>query len=141
MDAKVLIPLDDSPTSAATLDYVLAHPARFASPLILLHVVDVDKLAYRMIPDFQLNMVKERARESGEEFLAEQLQRVSNAGLQARTRLETGSPRKVIPRVAEEEEVGMLVIGRSHAGEIRDVLFGSVTNYVLHQVRCPVLLV
>ena len=141
MDAKVLIPLDDSPTSAATLDYVLAHPARFASPLILLHVVDMDKLAYRMIPDFQLNMVKERAWQSGEEFLAEQLQRVSNAGLQARTRLETGSPRKVIPRVAEEEEVGMLVIGRSHAGEIRDVLFGSVTNYVLHQVRCPVLLV
>lgn len=141
MNAKVLIPLDDSATSTATLDYVLAHPARFASPLVLLHVVDVDRLAYRMIPDFQLNMVKERARQAGEEFLAAQLQRVTDAGLQAQTRIETGSPRKVIPRVAEEEGVGMLVIGRSHAGEIRDVLFGSVTNYVLHQVRCPVLLI
>ncbi len=141
MDAKVLIPLDDSPTSEATLDYVLTHPARFASPLILLHVVDVDRLAYRMIPDFQLNMVRDRARQAGEDFLSSQLQRVTAAGLQAKTRLEAGSPRKVIPRVAEEEEVGMLVIGRSHAGEIRDVLFGSVTNYVLHQVRCPVLLV
>jgi nucleotide-binding universal stress UspA family protein len=35
-----------------------------------------------------------------------------------------------------------LIIGRhTGAGEIRDVLFGSVANYVLHNVKCPVLLI
>jgi hypothetical protein len=39
------------------------------------------------------------------------------------------------------QELQLLVIGRHEGGgEIRDVLFGSVANYVLHNVRCPVLL-
>jgi nucleotide-binding universal stress UspA family protein len=34
-----------------------------------------------------------------------------------------------------------MIIGRREStGEIRDVLFGSVANYVLHNVACPVLL-
>ncbi|MDY0261315.1 MULTISPECIES: universal stress protein [Syntrophotalea] len=32
------------------------------------------------------------------------------------------------------------MLGRRTAGEVRDVLFGSVTNHALHRVRCPVLL-
>ena len=35
----------------------------------------------------------------------------------------------------------LTIIGRREStGEIRDVLFGSVANYVLHNVACPVLL-
>jgi C4-dicarboxylate transporter DctM subunit len=34
----------------------------------------------------------------------------------------------------------LLVLGRRTAKEVRDVLFGSVTNHALHRVRCPVLL-
>jgi len=35
----------------------------------------------------------------------------------------------------------LIIIGRREStGEIRDVLFGSVANYVLHNVACPVLL-
>jgi nucleotide-binding universal stress UspA family protein len=33
-----------------------------------------------------------------------------------------------------------LILGRRGSGEIRDVLFGTVANYALHNVRCPVLL-
>ena len=141
MSPNILVPIDDSATSARCVDYLLANRERFPATLVLLHVVNIDKLAYRMIPDFQLKMIRERARQSGAEFLAGQARRLAEAGLSVAERLEEGNPREVIPRVANAEPFELLVIGRSHMGEIRDVLFGSVTNYVLHQVTCPVLLV
>ncbi|WP_305041479.1 universal stress protein [Geoalkalibacter sp.] len=141
MELKILLPLDDSETSKRTLDYVLANRERFSPPLTLLHVVSIDKLAYRMIPDFQMDMVRERARATGEQFLQKTQERLAAAGLQVVPRLELGNPRELIPRIANSENFQLLVIGRGHMGEIRDVLFGSVANYVVHQVRCPVLLI
>ncbi len=141
MTPKILVPIDDSATSARCLEYLLANRERFPAPLVLLHVVNIDQLAYRMIPDFQLKMIRDRARRAGEDFLSGQVQRFVAAGMSVEGRLEEGNPREVIPRVANGESFQLLVIGRSHMGEIRDVLFGSVTNYVLHQVAGPVLLV
>lgn len=141
MDLKILLPLDDSETSARTIDFLLANHEQFAAPLTVLHVVNIDKLAYRMIPDFQMDMVKDRARSAGEKLLEKLEQRFTQAGLQVQTRLEFGNPREVIPRIANQDAFHLLIIGRSHMGEIRDVLFGSVANYVMHQVKCPVLLI
>ncbi|WP_305045185.1 universal stress protein [Geoalkalibacter sp.] len=141
MELKILLPLDDSDTSKRTLAYVLANRERFTPPLTLLHVVSIDKLAYRMIPDFQMDMVRERARATGEQFLQKTKERLAAAGLDVVPRLEVGNPRELIPRIANSEGFQLLVIGRGHMGEIRDVLFGSVANHVVHQVRCPVLLI
>jgi nucleotide-binding universal stress UspA family protein len=94
-----------------------------------------------MIPDFQLEMVRENARKAGQALLEKQAAILRAAGFETELLLELGSPRQEIPRIANEQGFQLLVIGR-HAGtgEIRDVLFGSVANYVLHNVHCPVLL-
>lgn len=138
---KILLPIDRSNIS----DRVLAEIAdrRHWLPsgsLTLLHVVDMDRLAYRMIPDFQLDMVSAKATEAGAALLEEKAAVLREAGLTVETRLETGAPREVIPRIANGESFALLVLGRRGTGEVRDVLFGSVTNHALHRVRCPVLL-
>lgn len=140
MDIKILIPVDDSPTALKTIEAVIEQKARFPKKITLLHVVN-DQLAYRMIPDFQLDMVRENAGKAGQQHLEKIAQQLIAAGFETELRLEFGAPRRVIPQVANDEEFQLLVIGR-HAGggEIRDVLFGSVANYVLHNVKCPVLL-
>lgn len=140
MAVRVLIPICDGVTSKATLDAVIAHKEQFTDPLTLLHVVNVKKMDYRMIPDFQIDMVREYATRTGEKFLAAQAQRLRDAGLNVIPRLELGFPRDVICAIANAEQFSLVVIGRHGSGEIRDVLFGSVSNYVLHGVKCPVLL-
>lgn len=140
MATKILVPIDGSETSARTIRAILAHRERFPAPITLLHVVDLDKFAYRMIPDFQVAMIRESARRAGEQLLAAQQALLAEAGLAVEVRLEYGSPRDLICRIANDEEFALLVLGRRGLGEIRDVLFGSVANHVLHQVRCPVLL-
>ncbi len=140
MIPKILIPVDDSPTSLKTIEAVIAHRERLPKKLTLLHVVN-DQLAYRMIPDFQLDMVRENAGKAGHNKLHQIGALLQEAGFETELRLEFGSPRRVIPRIANEEEFELLIIGRNAgSGEIRDVLFGSVANFVLHNVKCPVLL-
>ena len=140
MATKILIPICDGVTSKATIDAVIAHQDQFQDPLTLLHVVNVKKMDYRMIPDFQIDMVRQYATRTGEKFLAAQVARLQEAGLKVITRLELGFPRDVICSIANEENFSLVVIGRHGSGEIRAALFGSVSNYVLHGVKCPVLL-
>jgi len=140
MDTRILIPVNDSPTSQKTIDDVISYKEKFPPKLTLLHVVN-DQLAYRMIPDFQVEMVRENAEKAARQRLDQQAEALRQAGFEVELRLEFGAPRRIIPQIANTEGFQLLVIGRkAGSGEIRDVLFGSVANYVLHNVKCPVLL-
>ena len=141
MDRKILVPVDGSDAANRMIDAVIVRKAQFQAPLTVVHVVNVDKLAYRMIPDFQLEMLRESARKSGEALLQEQAARFAAAGIACTPRLEFGSPRETICRIANEEGFELVILGRRGMGEIRDALFGAVSNFVLHHVRCPVLLI
>ncbi|MCF6179058.1 MAG: universal stress protein [Geopsychrobacter sp.] len=137
---RILVPIDDSPTCRNTIDQIIAHRERFSKTLTLLHVID-DQLAWRMIPDFQVEMVRENALKAGEALLLRKREKLEAAGYTVTTLLETGVPRQIITQTAKDQEFELLIIGRhTGGGEIRDVLFGSVANYVLHKVNCPVLL-
>jgi len=140
MERSVLVPVDGSEACQRTITGILGRRDRFPGPLTLLHVVDVDKLAYRMIPDFQIDMIRDRARKAGEDLLAKWTRILESGGIRVIGRLERGSPRETICRIANDEQFDLLIIGRRGMGEIRDVLFGSVANHVLHHVRCPVLM-
>ena len=141
METKILIPVDGSNTTGRTLEKIITLKQRFPKQLTLLHVVDVDKLAYRMIPDFQIDMIRENAGKAGQLVLEERARALEDAGFTIDARLEFGSPRQTICKVANDEAFQLMIIGRREStGEIRDVLFGSVANYVLHNVACPVLL-
>jgi nucleotide-binding universal stress UspA family protein len=141
MAPKILVPVDGSTTSTRTLERIVTLRERFPQELTLLHVVDVDRLAYRMIPDFQVEMIRDNARKAGAELLAGRARVLEEAGFTVVRRLEVGAPRELIVRVVNEEGFQLVVIGRREStGEIRDVLFGSVANFVLHKAKCPVLL-
>ncbi len=141
MEPKILVPVDDSPTAHATIDAVIALKNRFPKKITLLYVINKEQLAYRMIPDFQVEMVKENAQKAGRILLDKYLSKLTEEGFEPETILKTGSPREVIADIANEDDFNLLVIGRHEGGgEIRDVLFGSVANFVLHNVKCPVLL-
>ena len=141
MDTKILIPVDGSNTAGRTLEKIISLKEHFPKELTLLHVVDVDKLAYRMIPDFQIEMIRDNAGKAGQQVLGERAKVLEEAGFTVEARLEFGSTRQTICRIANEEAFQLTIIGRRESsGEIRDVLFGSIANYVLHNVACPVLL-
>lgn len=141
MIPKILVPIDDSPTAQKTIKSIIDQKDRFPKYLTLLHVINNDVLAYRMVPDFQVLMVKENASKIGKEILDQADRKFRVAGFTTEPILEFGEPRDVIIQTANKNDFNLLVIGRHEGGgQIRDVLFGSVANHVLHNVKCPVLL-
>lgn len=141
MAPKILLPINDTTTTKHTLQAVMTHRSYFRSPMTLLHVVDLNTMAYRMIPDFQIDMVRSQAQKAGERLLADKQSLLEAVGLQIEPRLAWGSPRDTIIEIAEEEKFDLLILGRKGpSGEIRSVLFGSVANHLLHKAPCPVLL-
>ncbi len=142
MDPKILIPVDDSLTAKKTIEAIIEQRKRFPRKITLLYVINQEQLAYRMIPDFQLDMVKQNAAKSGRNLLEKYNGMLQDVGFSCELLLETGEPRQTIIHIANSRDFQLVVIGRHEGGgEIRDVLFGSVANHVLHNVKCPVLLV
>jgi nucleotide-binding universal stress UspA family protein len=136
------VPVDGSKTSSKTIEAIIENKEVFHSTLTVLHVVDLNKLTYRMIPDYQMKMIKEAAQKAGKEILHNQSEWFKNTGMKIEKRLEAGNPREVICKIVNDESYDLIIIiGRQEGkGVIRDVLFGSTANYVLHHVACPVLL-
>lgn len=137
---KILVPIRDGRTSDATIKALIEHRDHLQAPITLLHVVNLKKMDYRMIPDFQIDMVRQYATRTAQRLLDDKTRQLQEAGLDVTPRLEAGFPREVICAIANDEDFSLLIIGRHSRGEIRDVLFGSVSNHVLHGVKCPVLL-
>lgn len=139
MQAQILIPLDNSATSEKVIDGFLAQADSFSAPLALLHVLE-DNLSYRAIPELQLKLIREQSRQAGQELLERCATRFKSAGFQVQLRLESGDPVQVIKRLDAEGAIALLVMARHGVGEVTDVLFGSVTNALMHKVKCPMLL-
>ncbi|PHR30196.1 MAG: universal stress protein UspA [Desulfotalea sp.] len=141
MDTKILVPYDDSATAQITIATIIKRKDHFSKKLTLLYVINNDQLAYRMIPDFQVEMVKENATKAGKLLLKRMDEKLTEAGFNCELILEFGDPGPIIAHTANSKNYQLVVIGRHEGGgEIRDVIFGSVANHVLHNVSCPVLL-
>ncbi len=141
MIPKILVPVDGSATTQKTIENIITLKDRFSKELTLLHVLNFDHFAYQMIEDFQMDMVKENSTKAGTLLLERVGTQLDRAGFVNDLRLEFGEPKQVIADIANDELFQLVVIGRHEGGgQIRDVLFGSVANHLLHRVKCPVLL-
>jgi len=141
MTQRVLIPVDESETAQKTIQAVIANQELIPREIFLLHVVDVH-LVQRLVPDIQKNMVYEAAKKSGKRILEKLARPFYDAGFEPKLLLELGTPGTEILKVVREKNIQLVIIGRHPSGGgLRDIMFGSVANYIVHTVKCPVILI
>lgn len=140
MTPRILIPVDESETAQHTVNAIIANKDLLPREFLLLHVVDVH-LVHRLVPDIQKNMVYEAAKKSGTRILEHLAKPFQDAGFEPKLLLELGSPGVTIQKVVEEQNIQLVILGRHPGGGgFRDVMFGSVANYVVRTAKCPILL-
>lgn len=113
---------------------------RYQARLSIIHVVDILPVtdpAYEVMLPFDMDLATE--------FIAAAKTKLAQLGKQlaiAETdlRLEVGSPKQEIIRVAEEIKADLIIIG-SHGRHGLALLLGSTANGVLHHATCDVLAV
>ena len=118
-----------------------------------LHVVYVEEVPRRLStsestslegmidPEFEEKM-RQHAQAAASQLLEEQVEKIKKAGgeiAQAHPRF--GRPHADIVLLAEELDVGIVVVGSKGEGGVRRALLGSVSDSVVRHAHCPVLVV
>jgi nucleotide-binding universal stress UspA family protein len=118
-----------------------------------LHVVYVEEVPRRLStsestslegmidPEFEEKM-RQHAQAAASQLLEEQVEKIKKAGgeiAQAHPRF--GRPHADIVLLAEELDVGIVVVGSKGEGGVRRALLGSVSDSVVRHAHCPVMVV
>jgi nucleotide-binding universal stress UspA family protein len=138
----MLVPVDETLASFRTQQYLLKMKAELRPTVTLLTVIQLSKMEYRCIPEFQQDMIKENALKLGKQTLERHEKEYKEAGIYTDSLLEEGGdPGKIICSVARKDSFDMICISPNNSSEVANVIFGSVANYVVRNAPCPVLLV
>lgn len=130
---KILFTTDFSTISDAALDLASSLARDSGATLIIAHIEEprlaYDGFAYYGLPDPTVDQQKEM------------LQRVipRDPKVTYEHRIAAGAPADAICRLAEEEQVDLIVMGSHGRTGVQRVLMGSVAEAVVRHANCPVL--
>ena len=143
---RILAPTDFSSGAETALRWAVTLNTVFDAELIVLHVIDLDALAYLDLGgDPALGGtsqpvsagILERLRADAEHALA----RFTESFPGIHSMLREGSPREAILQVADELRADLIVMGTHGRKGVSRVLLGSVAEKVVRTAPCPVLTV
>ena len=138
---KILVPTDFSACADAALERAALLALECNAELILLHVRD--ELLF-VAPDgfsyLPAQAYKEHERQI-EEQLAEQAKRLGARGVRVSARNVFGRPQPEILRVADAEQVDLIVMGTHGRRALGRLFLGSVAEHLTRRARVPVMTV
>lgn len=137
---SILIPVDGSENSKRALECAIDLAKRYSAKLTVIHVVP---LATAIVtgPEVLAVDVSRQLEESGKNILALAMEVVRSAGLTEHSRMIQGRPGNEIVEVAEEEGIDLIVIGSRGLGAVARFFLGSVSDHVVHNACCPVMII
>lgn len=139
---KILFACDFSDNSRQALDHALMLARQFNARLIIMHVINepVDLRGF-YVPHISFDRL-EKEIEEGAQQMMQSFTRNSLEGFDAyETCIVSGIPYEEIVRKANEEQVGMIILGTHGRTGVDHFLFGSTAERVVRTASCPVLTV
>lgn len=125
----VMIPTDFSKKSLCALNYVRGL-REYVGKVIFVHIIE----RYRSKQDY-----KEKYGNASM-FLQELVDEMKIFGIEADYRIERGAASKEIVHVAREEHVKLIVLSKTGAGLVKDLMLGSTAQNVVLNADCAVIL-
>jgi len=151
---KILVPIDGSEHSAKALDAAAQIAEKFSGTITLIHVYSVSvqpvmmpepsssgSLGMPILTGTEVTKIIEAAQKVGNRILDDGEQRIKSDKVQVKKILLEGHAVQEIVRIATEDDYDLIVIGARGVSHMREILLGSVTDGVIHHVRCPVLVI
>ena len=137
MIKNILIPVDGSASSDRAVAQAISIADLCESKLNFLYVANINQLAINAcLSDAILAAVKK----AGDVILERAVNMVPSE-IKYETFSETGSPAVTILEFEKQIEPDLIVMGSRGLGLVKGVLLGSVSQYIVEQSTCPVLVV
>ncbi len=136
---KILVPLDGSKNSIRGLDMAIHMARQSHGTITALSVKSVPGI-YALHP---LGFLDFNSMTEVKKLLDDAKVRAAKKGIKLTAKALAGDPGYDITRFANNAKNGidMIVIGARGRGSAREMFLGSVSNYVLHKSKKPVLIV
>ena len=134
---KILVPVDGSAGSDRAVAQAVSIAGSCGAKLIFLYVANINQLA---INAYLSDAILSAVRKAGQVIL-DRAENMMPSGIEYETYSETGSPAVTILEFEKRLGVDLIVMGSRGLGLIKGVLLGSVSQYVVEQAQCPVLVV
>lgn len=154
---KILVPVDGSDSSVNAVKKAIEIAKKYDFSIKLLTVIPADTIRkqrrtrqlWRQVDGSSIlsNKISDEdeltaeMRESAEELLDSILQTVDIGAVCTEKDIVTGEPFEKILETAEKEKFDLIVIGNRGFSNIKSFFLGSVTQRVITQSKCPVLVI
>ncbi len=135
MFQSILVPTDGSEPASKAVEQALECGERFDASVHAVFVVDVDERT-------PLDIAGSQAVESVREYGQTVLDAVANRAppdVEVVQSVEDGDPREVILEYAKDQGIDVIIMGTHGRQGIDRLLLGSVTEYVMRNAPCSVL--
>ena len=136
---RILLPTDFSEASRQSLAVAADMASDYGAELLIVHVIE-PLPAVPPDPDFTFEMAayQDAVSQYSDERMAELLAGLDET-LAVRTMVCHGEPAREIVRLAENEDVDLIVIPTHGLTGLKHLVFGSVAERVVRTACCPVL--
>jgi nucleotide-binding universal stress UspA family protein len=130
---RILVATDFSDGTADALKYAFSIAQENEAAITLLHVIEA--------PLDTAFENRDRLIASTEKNLSELIPPGAESWCDVRTRIETGTPYRVILKILDKEKFDLLVLNIHGKGMLERVLLGSTAELVVRAARSPVMLI
>jgi nucleotide-binding universal stress UspA family protein len=135
---KLLLATDLSEASSSATEEAFELAARLAATLLIVSVIDPGSL---LLPGGRFRARVDQVRERREQQAQALVERGRQQGIDVSFLVWTGDPGDQIVSAAEAERVDMVLVGSHGRGAVGRLFLGSVSEHVVRNAPCPVLVV
>jgi nucleotide-binding universal stress UspA family protein len=133
---KILVALDGSKNSRRGLDMAIYLARQFDTKLVGIYVISNIPKKY-----YNLNYPEKPLLISADKIMESAKKRCAQNGILFEKKIDFGDPGPKITKFAQSLNFDIIVIGTRGMSSLKEKFLGSVSNYVLHKSKIPVLIV
>lgn len=137
---KILVPVDGSDNSKRALDEALSMAKGTGASITIIHVIDLPPTVY-VESQKLLDQLTAKFRQESARVLDDYKAIAEKRGAKTEAVVMEGDPAEEIVRYANDGNFGMIVMGSRGLGKLKEIVLGSTSRKVLHNAKCPVLIV
>jgi nucleotide-binding universal stress UspA family protein len=137
----ILVPTDGSKTAKDAATHAVNLALKFDGKIIAVYIIDSRFETTFKEMETQSHVFKLQQRKIGEGYVQEVLDIARKAGVQALSIVREGIPADEIVKIAEENNVDLIVMGTRGLTGARRALLGSTADQVIRWAPCPVMVV
>ena len=146
MIKKILFPTDGSEFSKKALSHAAEMALKFEAQVLAVYVYELPGEVADIIGAYNstfsyLGEIENNLRQYGDKILKDTLESFKEAGVKAESLLLKGEPGTAITDTIDTENCDLVIMGSRGMSTIKSILLGSVSDYVMHHSKCPIMLI